>query len=314
MEFSELTPTENKMPKIDINKANSILEDIKSTFDLDEFARHVQLPKKQALAEFETSIGEAKQTVELLCRFDLPEAARLLEVGAGLGLASVVMSALGFRVLALEPGGIGFESNMAASSYTSMTNITRIEVVSDTAEEVDFPHGTQFDVIYSNNVLEHVGNFDRAIKNLLPFLADHGVMIHSCPNYQFPFEPHFGLPLLPLAPRLTQVVLPRSIRESGLWRSLNFVTVRTVRRSLQGSNYEVRFKRGTMLKSFSRLRTDGEFAKRHAFLAGMAANKVVYGLMKRLLTLPVGLATPMDFIIYRKPLASDPRIVDWVRS
>ena len=34
--------------------------------------------------------------------------------------------------------------------------------------------------------------------------GEGGAMIHMCPNYFVPYEPHFGIPLIPFAPRATQ--------------------------------------------------------------------------------------------------------------
>lgn len=302
------------MSNISEEKILATCAEIQSGFDLDGFAKQVGMPGDEAAMFFATAIGEAIQTLRMLIGIDLAANSKVLEVGAGLGIASVAMSQLGFFVTAIEPGGIGFEKNQVASRYLSVEANNPILVLPETAEEVEFSQDESFDLIFSNNVLEHVNDLEKAIINLLPLLNESGIMVNSCPNYAFPFEPHFGIPLIPIIPRFTWIFLPRSIRHSGLWKSLNFVTARDINRILRDTDFSVTFREGTMAKSFSRLRSDEEFAKRHKFLGRIASNKFASGFLTRILTLPKSIATPMDFVISRKSQKTDIRIQTWLTA
>jgi hypothetical protein len=163
-------------------------------------------------------------------------------------------------------------------------------------------------------VLEHVSSFSQAIRNSLRYLSKDGLMIHSCPNYAFPFEPHFGAPLVPFFPSMTRFFLPAAVRHSGLWKSLNFVTYTDVRRVIRGTEYAVQFRRGTMTKSFSRLRNDAEFLRRHSLLGKLASNPLLYAVLKRTLNLPKAIATPMDFVIYHKSISKSQNVQSWIEK
>lgn len=267
-----------------------------------------------ATAEFQMALAEARQTLSLLENLELPENGSVLEVGAGMGIASTALSFFGFQVTSLEPGGVGFEINKSTSEHISSTVGTRVSLIADSAEKVEFKKGTKFDLIISNNVLEHVQNVEKSLINLLGHLSPSGVMVNSCPNYTFPFEPHFGIPLLPFSPRRTSVFLSSRIRKSGVWKSLNFVTARQVHRIFSGLDFSVHFRKGTMLKSIVRLNADVQFHGRHPVLGRVAANPILISLLNRILSLPYWIATPMDFIVVHKQLAKDERVLEWLNT
>jgi 2-polyprenyl-3-methyl-5-hydroxy-6-metoxy-1,4-benzoquinol methylase len=287
---------------------------ISKRVDIYGLAEVLNTSEDSALSEFDLAMSEAKQTLSLVENLDLQENSSILEIGVGLGVASFALSILGFEVVGLEPGGTGFESNQLASSYMAGGVGRSVRIINESAETVTFPAGTVFDLILSNNVLEHVDNVESALINLLEYLSETGVMVHSCPNYKFPFEPHFGIPLIPLAPRLTRYLLPKRIRQSRLWVSLNFVTASQIRRVLKKTDYLVQFKSRTMAQSFTRLSQDREFQRRHKILGRLAANRFCYKFIIRVLNLPYWIATPMNFIVVHKSMAKDSKVLIWLEG
>jgi len=300
--------------KITDKSIDEVCSEISALINFDLLADCLGTSPELASAEFQMALAEARQTLSLLENLELPENGSVLEVGAGMGIASTALSFFGFQVTSLEPGGVGFEINKSTSEHISMTVGTKVTLVADSAEEVKFIKGTKFDLIISNNVLEHVQNVEKSLINLLGYLSPSGVMVHSCPNYTFPFEPHFGIPLVPFCPIRTSVFLSSRIRKSGVWKSLNFVTARQVRRIFSRSDFVVQFKKGTMLKSIVRLNDDAEFNSRHAVLGRIASNSLLLSLLKRIFSLPYWIATPMDFIVVHKPLSEDKRILEWINT
>jgi 2-polyprenyl-3-methyl-5-hydroxy-6-metoxy-1,4-benzoquinol methylase len=245
----------------------------------------------------DVAIAESLQTLSLLLNLEFEMGDRILEVGAGYGLASICLAMMGFEVAALEPGGLGFEQNRQASvAFAKACDVT-VSHISESAETFDFSKVEKFKLIVSNNVLEHIPDLNCALTNLNNALASDGMMVHSCPNYAFPLEPHFGIPLLPIVPKLTSKLLPKTITESGLWQSLNFIKLSQVKRNVRQNQMSCKFRRGTMSKSIRRLRIDPEFSTRHTGLARL----VRFGPLFRLLivgaSLPRRMATPMDFVI-----------------
>ena len=288
-----------------------VFQEIEDLICLDELASSMGIGQVEAKDLFLTALGEGKQTLSLLTNLDIGDQCRVLEVGVGMGLASTAMTLLGFEVVGIEPGGIGFEKNRKASSYVAKKLASSFQLISESAESVHFPETTCFDLIISNNVMEHVTDVEKSIVNLLNYLSKSGVMIHSCPNYAFPFEPHFGIPLIPFIPRFTVFLLPKVIKQSGLWKSLNFITASRVRSFGKKNSFVVVLRKGTMAKSLRRINDDSEFQKRHRVIARMMRFPVISATLIRIFSLPTWLATPMDFLICHPGNKNSKIVSDW---
>ncbi len=279
-----------------------------------EIAQELDLPIQEVLSSFETAVAESRQTLSLLRNIELPFNARILEVGAGYGLASICLAMMEFDVTALEPGGLGFEKNRAASlSFAEQCGV-RLNHLMESAEVADFSKMEKFDLIISNNVLEHIPDFNTALTNLTGAINPGGIMIHSCPNYTFPFEPHFGIPLVPFMPRLTRHFLPKSVSTSGLWKSLNFINQSQVKRNAHANGMSCIFKAGTMSNSIKRINEDPQFAERHQIIARFVKIRFVYVILVRLFSLPPRIATPMEFLVCVPEQSESSNVQTWMGS
>jgi SAM-dependent methyltransferase len=161
-------------------------------------------------------------------------------------------------------------------------------------------HG-RFALAFSANVLEHVDDPELALDRIQAVLEDGGVQAHVCPNYAFPYEPHFFVPLLPFRPAATRRLLPRSMTETGLWASLNFVTARQVRRWASRSGVEARFARGVLAEALDRFVSDPVFAQRHGGLGAAVRLLRRLGLVGLVRRLPARLVSPMRFTVAAAP-------------
>ena len=86
---------------------------------------------------------------------------------------------------------------------TSLSNITSI---AGDARDIQFPD-SQFDVVFSNSVIEHVGEFmdqEKMAKEVRRVGKRHFI---QTPNKYFPIEPHFVFPLYQFLPNVIQVWL-----------------------------------------------------------------------------------------------------------
>ena len=284
------------------------------SIDLANVIDTLEMSEEELRPMYLAAVEESRQTLSLLVDIQLERGSRVLEVGAGFGLASICLAMMGFDVCALEPGGLGFEQNRSASMAFASSCAVQINHVAASAEIADFGNLGKFDLVVSNNVLEHIPDVDKALTNLNNAINPGGVMIHSCPNYTFPFEPHFGIPLLPFMPRLTRFLLPKSVGTSGLWNSLNFVTQSQVKKNAQANNMSCVFKPGTMSKSIERLNRDPQFAERHQTIARIVKLRLVYLLLVRLFSLPPRFATPMDFLVCAPEQSESSNVRTWMRS
>jgi len=104
---------------------------------------------------------------------------RLLDNGCGIGLFLEHLSPLGCEVFGLE-----FEYERALEARKI------VETVANTAGEfLPFP-ANSFDLILSNEVIEHVVNDRKAVQEMVRTLVPGGRMIIFCPNRWYPFETH----------------------------------------------------------------------------------------------------------------------------
>ena len=60
----------------------------------------------------------------------------------------------------------------------------------------EFNQEKDFDLIYSFNVFEHLKNQNKYIDTMNNLLSLNGKSLIFCPNYDFPYEPHFVIPII----------------------------------------------------------------------------------------------------------------------
>eukprot|EP00494_Astrolonche_serrata_P011852 UN11950 len=68
--------------------------------------------------------------------------------------------------------------------------------------------------------MEHVDDVDQVIRNVADSLRHGGTYRFTCPNYFFPYEPHFNIPTL-LSKNLTEKLLPKKFTRTN--RSLTLL-------------------------------------------------------------------------------------------
>lgn len=225
---------------------------------------------------------------------------RILEVGAGIGLLSGAIRLAGHDVVGVEPAAGEF-SMMAELSACVQEALLRpypdytTPVVRKAILELDPVQDGRFDIIFSVHVLEHLHDLPGAFDAMDRLLAPGGHMIHLCPNYTMPYEPHLAIPLVPGAPRASAWFFRRAVaRQKDVWDSLNFLTAGRMKRLSRARSREITFDSGVMGRFLRRLETDASFRNRHQGLATR-----LYGALKRLGVLqlidrlPAGLASPM---------------------
>lgn len=243
----------------------------------------------------DTYLNECRVGLDLIEPL-LDEQPRMLEVGAGIGALSAFLASEGFDIVAIEPAGPGFDvvAMIRRAIDAQLGNAGR-DVHDAGVDEI--PDGLgPFDLVFSVHVLEHVPDVESALASMQEQLAPDGRSVHVCPNYAFPFDPHFGIPLVPGRPAVTTALLPASIRSSGLWQSLNFVTAGQVRRSANRLGASVEFRSGVLGEMVDRLDSDPVFRERHERLVGLTdllSRRL--GLRTALDRWPPGLASPMIF-------------------
>lgn len=254
----------------------------------------------------EATFGRQYISADLMA---LPAGAKVLEIGAGSFLLSLQLVREGFSVTAVEPTGGGF------SHFYEMRKIIleeaeardlRLYVSYVPVEELDSEEC--FDFAYSINVMEHVEDVGKALRNVVRSLVVGGSYRFTCPNYLFPYEPHFNIPTL-FSKALTQRVFGRKIFRGqrmadpvGTWKSLNWINVIEVRRILgRQPELSARFNRFMLVTTLERIAFDSVFAARRSPLIRRFILQLVRLRAHKLLgVLPVSLQPIIDCSIVRE--------------
>lgn len=120
-----------------------------------------------------------QRRLDLICRWAAVEGADILVDGAGIGMYSRHLAALGARVTSLD---IDFASMVAARQHVPAC-------VNGACENLPFATAS-FDAVLSHEVLEHVGDDAAALREIRRVLRDGGRLVLFVPNRLYPFETH----------------------------------------------------------------------------------------------------------------------------
>ncbi|MEJ1931457.1 class I SAM-dependent methyltransferase [Nostoc sp. NIES-2111] len=231
-----------------------------------------------------------------------PLTGRVLEVGAGIGLLAMELAARGVDIVALEPGANGFsQSALIGSALRDYVGARDLTILDKPASGLNPQKDGTFDLIFSVNVLEHIPDLEDNFDGMLSVLSPLGSMVHTCPNYAVPYEPHYAMPLVPGLPRASEWLKPE-LRDQELWRSLNFITARRIRRIARKRNLSVAFRPGLLHDALTRIEGDPTFLSRHQGIVPRVYKVLKAArLIEVLRHVPPGLATPMSFSCSRQP-------------
>lgn len=198
--------------------------------------------------------------------------AKILEVGAGSLLLSCQLVREGFDVTALEPvsdGFLHFDQMRQLVIAVAHSQGCCPRILDQPAEALDAVD--RFEYAFSVNVMEHVNDVACVLEKVGNSLVVGATYRFTCPNYLFPYEPHFDIPTL-FSKQITEQVLWDKIFGSttvpdpvGTWGSLNWINVvqiiRVVRRL---SNLRATFNRSMLASTLERIALDSEFATRRS--------------------------------------------------
>lgn len=92
------------------------------------------------------------------------------------------------------------------------TSLKNIHFIKGDARDLSRFRDKEFDVVFSNSVIEHVGRFNEQKKMADEILRTGKQYYVQTPNYYFPVEPHFLFPLFQFLPRGIQRFLVLNFR------------------------------------------------------------------------------------------------------
>lgn len=244
--------------------------------------------------KFALLMGEAEKTLQMIEPY-LGDRTRLMEIGGGVGLVYALLRSKGYDIVSLEPGANGFGDRHRAGLH--LMNTLGIDPGGwiKTGIEDFTPTQPAFDLIFSYFTLEHLPDLEKAFQVMERALHNQGLMIHCCPNYNIPFEPHYNIPLIPVKPEWTASIFP-GLKNKGLWQGLNFTTTQQISRLCGHHGLRPVFCRGMTAWAFERVLSDPIFAARKKGFIKPARLLKKLGLLKVIrYCLPPSFDTPMQF-------------------
>lgn len=273
--------------------------------DLDARAPHL-------LPLFDVMAGEARFARAWLDEDlkRLPKAAPILEVGGGAFILACQLAREGYAISSIEPIGAGFgafEELGAAVLAFAARDGDLPDIVRCRAEE--FTGDARVALAFSVNVMEHVDAPDAVLARVSAVLLPGASYRFLCPNYLFPYEPHFNIPTFG-SKALTRRLMRRRIEENagvddpaGVWRSLNWITVPQVKRmAATDESLRVSFQAGTLAWMLERAISDAGFARRRSrwMVAAVSALSTL-GLLRFTALIPTMLQPVMDVRLSKRP-------------
>ncbi|MDA8952426.1 class I SAM-dependent methyltransferase [Pseudomonadales bacterium] len=253
------------------------------------------------IAEAEFGYSHLKAKIE-----SLQGENEILEVGCGSGiLLSMLAEEFPQHVFnGIEPFGMGFtQLNEINAVVRKMGVNLKIEAYENHETAV------KYDLIYCVNVFEHVDDWRNFIDWAASKLDDGGVFFVICPNYGFPYESHFRIPII-FNKKITHQLFKQYINSFeqrngwvGSWASLNFVKKKEVRNFINQKKQPSKFKMQDDLAVIDnlveRVVEDVEFRKRQRFIGGIAVMMKKIGVFKLIKLFP-NYIPYMKLIFYKR--------------
>ena len=199
----------------------------------------------------------------------------VLEVGCGTG---ILISELKERFpeikfTGLDPNESGFHDYKNISKKV-IHEEKSINIINSSIEA--YTTNETYDLIFSFNVFEHVKNQNEYLETTYNLLSQEGKSIIFAPNYDFPYEPHFILPII-INKKLTKKLFDKKIathenktKEFGLWEGLNLNGKSSIEMFLIKNNYDYIFDLDIKDRMIKRIFDDKYFKKRQGVAAKLA--------------------------------------------
>ncbi len=205
---------------------------------------------------------------------NLSKNANVLEVGSGSGilLSHLVQKYGELNFIGLEP--YAGEFIILKQFHNALKSINKHLVVSSYE---NFQSNQKFDYIFLINVFEHLDNWKDFLIFIEDNLSENGKCLILCPNYGFPYETHFNIPII-INKDITYKIFKRNIlyqenirNAHGLWDSLNFITYnKLVRESKVNKSLQLKVADDVLFRMIERSIYDKQFKKRHKLMSSIA--------------------------------------------
>jgi SAM-dependent methyltransferase len=214
----------------------------------------------------------------LMRRASLGRSTHLLEVGGGIGLLSLLLASTGKKVVCVEPESAGFGTHkimrevLLSAWKGGLPDVTYLDGRLEGFPDLD----RDFDSAVAIMVVEHVPDYPNLISEVVEHLRPGAKAHFICPNYAFPYEPHFNIPTA-FSKKVTELFIGphlggtyRGIEDSrNFWDDLSWPTYRAVGKFLEGLSLSHSFGREASLAYVDRLDSQEFLARKGPLFRAM---------------------------------------------
>lgn len=120
--------------------------------------------------------AEFQETLLLLRQYSSVNPSKLLDIGAGNGVASISFARAGYQVTALEPDPSYTIGSGAIKTLSAHYQLSNIDVVEGYGESLPFDNET-FDIVYIRQAMHHASNLSLFVKEAARVLKKEGIML-----------------------------------------------------------------------------------------------------------------------------------------
>jgi 2-polyprenyl-3-methyl-5-hydroxy-6-metoxy-1,4-benzoquinol methylase len=211
---------------------------------------------------------------------------KILEVGGGIHLLTRCMHDLGYNITSIEPGGF---AEYIDNLRIQLTNKTNLRIFTTSLEK--FQDQEKFDFIFSMNVLEHTDNIEEHIRCCIRLLKDENSLLFiQCPNYTFPFEPHFYKWFIPFLPKFTfayfrKTKLIKALGQEEYTGTLKHLNFNCTYFKIKKLNFNIKFIH-PLMNIIDRMNQDSVFKERllKNLIIRICYNIIIFLQIKKVLT------------------------------
>ena len=230
---------------------------------------------------------------EILPFINNPNNLKILEIGCGTGILLRELSQMfpKKQFVGLDPHESGFHN------YEKITKkiIQNDNLLINNSSFDEFNQNQSFDIIFSFNVFEHVQDQENYLDITNKLLSTDGQNLIMCPNYDFPYDAHFIIPIL-FNKKITYFFFKNKInkkekisKEIGLWDALNLNGRNKISKFLKKNKFLFEYDISIKDRFFDRLTNDDSnyFKKRQGIMGKIALlgkflflDKLLFNLLK----------------------------------
>ena len=218
----------------------------------------------------------------------------ILEIGSGTGILISELKKIfpNKKFIGIDPNESGFHNYRDISEKLKLEkkNLGILNINID-----NFKKDEKNDFIFSINVFEHVREQKKYLEKTYELLEKNGRNIIFFPNYDFPYEPHFVLPII-FNKKITYKVFKNKIlnhekktQEIGLWEGINMNGKKSIEKIMKKKNYNYSFDYSIQERILDRLSNDESkyFKKRQGIVGNLAIiakffylDKIIFNILK----------------------------------